>query len=360
MAKGVWRTIKGRHVYIEEGQSLSDALNNTSWKKKKQEYNKKLDNIEKENLDKEVREAIKSSYIYRDEYKTDEYMKQYREKYGDQSVDDAIKYYDDNYITVKGTAMDSEGLTYNNILKKDEYPEEALEKYSRDMKELYDREKYSYDSLNYNKKANDLKKELDNSKKPKQEYEKINETYKVENSKEADYGEVKPSKADVIRFQMGHGMSKDLIKSYANNNRQNGIQKDEASISDKIRKNRMAKEKSTFGNDIYHLGNEKKGYYVQFQDVTSHQHEDVNKYKHVSPKVKSNTWARVWKDGQIIYNNDRGWKGEREGKYQARANVAKFIEGEKSYSTLVQSYMNAGFSKLQAEALAKYQLRRRK
>lgn len=43
MADGVWRTVKGRRIFIEEGQSLSDAMRKSGkfedLKNKKLEFN---------------------------------------------------------------------------------------------------------------------------------------------------------------------------------------------------------------------------------------------------------------------------------------------------------------------------------
>ena len=65
MENGVWRTIRGRHVFIQDGQSLSDALKDTSWKKKnkKSEIKKeKKDILSKEEYDKAIPLEERSKY----------------------------------------------------------------------------------------------------------------------------------------------------------------------------------------------------------------------------------------------------------------------------------------------------------
>ena len=67
--KGVWRTVRGRRVFIKEGQSLTDAMkesgkfkNLTTTKKysemSEEEFNKELDNISKER-EKNTKERVK-------------------------------------------------------------------------------------------------------------------------------------------------------------------------------------------------------------------------------------------------------------------------------------------------------------
>ena len=74
----------------------------------------------------------------------------------------------------------------------------------------------------------------------------------------------------------------------------------------------------------------KKGYYVQFQDRESHQHDDIMKYPNASPRVKSYTWARVWKDGELVQNIE-------DTKFGARQKVIDYFQKEGN-----SNYMNKG------------------
>lgn len=95
-------------------------------------------------------------------------------------------------------------------------------------------------------------------------------------------------------------------------------------LADRIRKNDLDYE----GDDTYSA--EEGDVQLQFQDRELHTHElrtGTNQYggKYVSgkrnrqPKVASNTWGRVWKDGKLV-------KQVTAPKYQARAELAKYLD----------------------------------
>lgn len=113
---------------------------------------------------KEVREAVKSSYIYKDEKSSQEYIERYKKEYGDKAVQDAFDYYDENYVVVKGTIADSEGLTYNSLIDKKDYSQEAIENYKRGIDTLRNSGLQYRSSSEYNAKADALLKELEASK----------------------------------------------------------------------------------------------------------------------------------------------------------------------------------------------------
>ena len=164
---GGW-TIQQEDNMHKEGRQARESIYQQEQKEKsqkaiadfkaKKQSNNKIDN------EKEVREALKSSYIYKDEKSTEPYLEQYKEKYGKEAVDKAFKYYDDNFVVAKGTTMDSEGLTYNSLIDKNEYSKEAIDKYVKGIDKLRNEMQYSYDSKEYNSKADELLKELKDSK----------------------------------------------------------------------------------------------------------------------------------------------------------------------------------------------------
>lgn len=86
------------------------------------------------------------------------------------------------------------------------------------------------------------------------------------------------------------------------------------SISDDIRKNNLKYDDYVDGWYTTDGNTE-----VQFQDRQRIEHPDVTKYRHVGPKVKSNTWGRVWKDGKL----DKQFEGP---KYKVRQDVARYLD----------------------------------
>lgn len=101
-------------------------------------------------------------------------------------------------------------------------------------------------------------------------------------------------------------------------------------IADKIRKNKLNRE-VRFDDNVNYSAKDKH-YSVQFQDVDSNTNEirqlDDGRLKQVNrqPKVKSHSWGRVWKDGDLVANV----KGP---KYKVRADIAKELDKDEPFAT---------------------------
>lgn len=147
--------------------------------------------------DQDIIDAVHTAYIYQDEGEMSSGLNKQIDRYGKNAVDKAFKYYDDNYVRIKGSQMDTEGLTYNSLVKKSDYSKEALDKYTAGMKDLYDRERYSYDSKSYNAKANELFRQLEDSK----NQDGTTERYK--------------SITDLVQSYIARGYSKETAKKMA-------------------------------------------------------------------------------------------------------------------------------------------------
>lgn len=246
-ADGVWRTVGGRRIFIRNGQDLASAMiesgkfknlrSAVKLDKLKKEEKEKLKNLkekgilneenkedienarkelvdvykDRKQLEKEIinpmeeysdtngkgmtdaqqkiLNAVKTSFLYKDEGEMSSGLQKNYELYGKENVDSALKYYEDNYELIKGVASDSEGLTYNDLIKKDEYPKNALKYYKNQMEELKNSGLQYENSKAYNDKADALKEELEKSKEIEQTRKDISkgktepvEKLKIENA----------------------------------------------------------------------------------------------------------------------------------------------------------------------------------
>ena len=87
---------------------------------------------------------------------------------------------------------------------------------------------------------------------------------------------------------------------------------------------------------------------VQFQDRETLTHE-VTPYRSRRPRVSSNTWGRIWKDGNLVYN-------ERGPKYKVRDDVIKKLNSmnESFESDLERKLVRMWFNEKQAAWLVKH------
>lgn len=87
---------------------------------------------------------------------------------------------------------------------------------------------------------------------------------------------------------------------------------------------------------------------VQFQDRETLTHE-VTPYRSRRPRVSSNTWGRIWKDGNLVYN-------ERGPKYKVRDDIIKKLNSmnESFESDLERKLVRMWFNKEQASWLVKH------
>ena len=87
---------------------------------------------------------------------------------------------------------------------------------------------------------------------------------------------------------------------------------------------------------------------VQFQDRETLTHE-VTPYRSRRPRVSSNTWGRIWKNGDLVYN-------ERGPKYKVRDNVIKKLNSmnESFESDLERKLVRMWFNEKQAAWLVKH------
>lgn len=87
---------------------------------------------------------------------------------------------------------------------------------------------------------------------------------------------------------------------------------------------------------------------VQFQDRETLTHE-VTPYRSRRPRVSSNTWGRIWKNGDLVYN-------ERGPKYKVRDNVIKKLNSmnESFESDLERKLVRMWFNEDQAAWLVKH------
>lgn len=98
-------------------------------------------------------------------------------------------------------------------------------------------------------------------------------------------------------------------------------------LSDRIRKNDL-----DHNDDMTVFSAEEDGIEIQLQDRETHTHEfrtEKNRWGrsyvagqyNKQPKVASNTWGRVWKDGELV----KQFEGP---KYKVRADMAKYLDAE--------------------------------
>ena len=87
---------------------------------------------------------------------------------------------------------------------------------------------------------------------------------------------------------------------------------------------------------------------VQFQDRETLTHE-VTPYRSRRPRVSSNTWGRIWKDGNLVYN-------ERGPKYKVRDDIIKKLNSmnESFESDLERKLVRMWFNEDQAAWLVKH------
>lgn len=87
---------------------------------------------------------------------------------------------------------------------------------------------------------------------------------------------------------------------------------------------------------------------VEFQDRETHTHE-VTPYRSRRPRVSSNTWGRIWKDGDLVYN-------ERGPKYKVRDDIIKKLNSmnESFESNLERKLVRMWFNEEQAAWLVKH------
>lgn len=87
---------------------------------------------------------------------------------------------------------------------------------------------------------------------------------------------------------------------------------------------------------------------VEFQDRETLTHE-VTPYRSRRPRVSSNTWGRIWKDGDLVYN-------ERGPKYKVRDDVIKKLNSmnESFESNLERKLVRMWFNEDQAAWLVKH------
>lgn len=87
---------------------------------------------------------------------------------------------------------------------------------------------------------------------------------------------------------------------------------------------------------------------VQFQDRETLTHE-VTPYRSRRPRVSSNTWGRIWKDGNLVYN-------ERGPKYKVRDDIIKKLNSmdESFESNLERKLVRMWFNEDQAAWLVKH------
>ena len=114
--------------------------------------------------DKEIEGSIKSLYIYQDEKNMgslrENPLGKYYDKYGKENVDRVWKKMDDKYAIIKGTAMDSEGLRYNELVEKDKHSPEAIQYLQNRTEQAY--KNYYGDSRKYNEEIAQAKTEFEN------------------------------------------------------------------------------------------------------------------------------------------------------------------------------------------------------
>jgi len=117
--------------------------------------------------DKDIESSIKSLFIYKDEKGMGSLekdpLKRYYDKYGKENVDRVWKQMDKKYDVIKGTSIDTEGLRYNNLIEKDKYNPEAIQKYKDATKRAW--ENYYGDSRKYNEEVGRAREEFERSKK---------------------------------------------------------------------------------------------------------------------------------------------------------------------------------------------------
>lgn len=87
---------------------------------------------------------------------------------------------------------------------------------------------------------------------------------------------------------------------------------------------------------------------VEFQDRETLTHE-VTPYRSRRPRVSSNTWGRIWKDGNLVYN-------ERGPKYKVRDDIIKKLNSmnESFESNLERKLVRMWFNEEQAAWLVKH------
>lgn len=99
-------------------------------------------------------------------------------------------------------------------------------------------------------------------------------------------------------------------------------------LSDKIRKGQL-----DHTDDVDTFSAEEDGVQIQLQDREKHTHEFgtttnqwgrsfIGDQLNKAPKVATQTWGRVWKDGKF----DKSFEGP---KYQVRAEMAKYLDSKK-------------------------------
>lgn len=159
---GVWRRLKsGAAIFIRDGEDIKSAIRRNYNSQKLIEKRKEI--IEKEDRvslktgvnDKDIENDIRSLFIYKNEKGMGsldaEPLKRYYDKHGKENVDRVWKQMEDKYEVIEGTAMDSEGLRYNNLIEKSKYSPEAIQDYKNKMKTIY--EKFGTNSRKYNEAA---------------------------------------------------------------------------------------------------------------------------------------------------------------------------------------------------------------
>ncbi len=154
---------KGRVVTQKEYEDFRQAYRDG--KISKEDY--KNDNYGALKKDEEIESSIKSLYIYKDEKGMGSLekdpLKRYYDKYGKENVDRVWKQMDKKYDVIKGTSIDTEGLRYNNLIEKDKYNPEAIQKYKNATKRAW--ENYYGDSRKYNEEVGRAREEFERSKK---------------------------------------------------------------------------------------------------------------------------------------------------------------------------------------------------
>lgn len=114
-------------------------------------------------------------------------------------------------------------------------------------------------------------------------------------------------------------------------------------LADRVRKNDLE-----WNDEIEASYAEDGDVAVEFQDRETFTHE-VTPYRSRRPRVSSNTWGRIWKDGDLVYN-------ERGPKYKVRDDIIKKLNSmnESFESNLERKLVRMWFNEDQAAWLVKH------
>ena len=158
-----WEVLeKDKSAFGKDIYKVRDEEGNVQWKDASDFETS--NNTKANKPDQKILDAVKTSFLYKDEGEMSSGLQKNYDTFGKKDVDNALKYYEDNYELIKGTQSDTEGLTYNEMLAKKDYPADALKQYKNKMEELRNSGLQYDSSREYNTRANELREELEASK----------------------------------------------------------------------------------------------------------------------------------------------------------------------------------------------------